>query len=368
MGVAFHHRGMSLIASSASTTRPLVVTADPELLDDLLRLAAVASQEVEVASSAAAAVRSWRTAPVVLVGADTLDALLVASPQRRPGVLLVVDAEPDAGLWRRAVALGAEHVVTLPAGEPWLVQRLSEGQELPSQSSLVCVVGARGGVGASAVASAVALASARSGSSTMLIDCDPWGGGIDLALGLEDQHGLRWPGLARSAGRVSPSALIESLPHCEGVAVLSWDRDSPVDIAAAAAEAVLDGAARGCDLVVCDVPRVPGELGELALRRASHIVVMVPREVRAVAAATRLVGMLSMFGADLSLITRGPSPSGLDAYAVSQSLGLPLVADVRTESRIAAATERGEPPRQRSQLGRVAAAVLSSLIVTRRAA
>jgi hypothetical protein len=72
--------------------RPLVVTADPLLLDDLLRVCAAAGVEPEVAADVGAARRSWPSASLVLVGTDIPRA--TAEPeappvQRRPGVFLV---------------------------------------------------------------------------------------------------------------------------------------------------------------------------------------------------------------------------------------------------------------------------------------
>ena len=49
---------------------PLVVTADPDLLDDLLRLAAAGGTEVEVAADPAAARARFVHAPLVMIGAD----------------------------------------------------------------------------------------------------------------------------------------------------------------------------------------------------------------------------------------------------------------------------------------------------------
>ena len=46
--------------------RPLLVTSDPDLLDELLRLCAAAGTEAEVAHDIAAARLSWSTPPLVV--------------------------------------------------------------------------------------------------------------------------------------------------------------------------------------------------------------------------------------------------------------------------------------------------------------
>lgn len=63
--------------------RPLLVTADPNILDDLLRLAATAGVEVEVAYDLPAVRRSWNGAPLVVLGPDLLDRCAAGRQGRR---------------------------------------------------------------------------------------------------------------------------------------------------------------------------------------------------------------------------------------------------------------------------------------------
>ena len=65
--------------------RPLVVSADEELLDDLLRLLAAAGAEPELATGGPALRRAHRDAPLVLLGADALTGGAVRALPRRPG-------------------------------------------------------------------------------------------------------------------------------------------------------------------------------------------------------------------------------------------------------------------------------------------
>ena len=75
---------------------------------------------------------------------------------------------------------------------------------------LVAVGGSCGGAGASTVATALALAAAP---GVLLVDADPWGGGLDLLLGAERADGLRWPDLTGLRGRVAGDALLAALPE-----------------------------------------------------------------------------------------------------------------------------------------------------------
>src|SRR5690606_16343574 len=115
---------------------------------------------------------------------------------RRADLVLAGLGPPSREALQWAVALGAEQAVELPTAEAWLVDRLSRAAErgvAARPGRVLAVVGGRGGAGASVLATATAVVSARSGDRTLLVDCDPLGGGLDLVLGAEEVTGLRWP-------------------------------------------------------------------------------------------------------------------------------------------------------------------------------
>ena len=87
--------------------RPLLLTADPELLDQLLGIAAAAGVAVDVAVEPTACSPQWTDAPLVLLGAD----LATAAADRlesRTGVLLVTSDAATPELSIIAGAVGAE--------------------------------------------------------------------------------------------------------------------------------------------------------------------------------------------------------------------------------------------------------------------
>jgi septum formation inhibitor-activating ATPase MinD len=110
-----------------------------------------------------------------------------------------------------------------------------------------------------------------------------------------------------------------------------------------AVAAVLRSAVREYELVVVDLSRRFGPAELAALRACRSVVVVVPAEVRATAAATAVCGLLDPVVADQRLVVRGPAPSGLAAEAVADVLGLPLAGELRSEPGVAAALDRGEP-------------------------
>ena len=324
--------------------RPLLVTSDPDLLDELLRLCAAAGAEAEVAHDVASARLSWGTPPLVVVGRDLADAVAVARLPRRAGVV-IAGLGPHEGIWDVTRDIGAESAVPLPDAQSWLVNRLGETTDVVDGDGLViAVVGGRGGAGATTLATVLALTGVDLGLRCLLIDADPLGGGVDLALGCEQCAGLRWPDLAAAGGRVSGAALIEALPNVNGLSVLSAGRGDALAVPAVAMRSVTAAAARMSDLVVIDLPRNVDDAAEEALAAATVTLLVVPAEVRAVAAAGRVAVAVGLTARDVRVVVRGPAPAGLNASVVADTLGLPLAGWLPAEPRLDETYERGQPP------------------------
>ena len=326
------------------TRLPLVVTADPALLDDLIRLAAAGSCEAQVAMDAAAARPSWSSAPFVLLGTDVAEQCVRAGLPKRSALVLVGRDDEDPP-WRLAEALRVEQVAVLPTAEAWLVDRFADhATGGDRRGRVVAILGGSGGAGASVLATGLAVTARRRGLDTLLVDADPLGGGVDLVLGWERIAGLRWPELVDARGRVSPPALVSALPGEGSLAVLSFDRSEldavPVDAMAAA----LDAGRRGRDLVAIDLPRRFDDASLLALTAADRAFLVVPAELRACAAARRVAAAASIHCGELSVVVRDPSPGGLPPDEIAEALGLPLCGTLRSEVRLQRGLESGDPP------------------------
>jgi secretion/DNA translocation related CpaE-like protein len=347
------------VSTSRPSARPLVVSTDERLLDDLLRLLATAGAEPELATGGPALRRAHRQAPLVLVGADALAAAAVRALPRRPGVVVVATRELPAADWAGAVELGAERVAVLPDDESWLLARSTAAVRSPVERGwLVAVGGACGGAGASTVATAVALAAAP---GVTLVDADPWGAGLDLLLGAERADGLRWPELTGLRGRVEGDALLAALPDVGGVHVVAASRSSPGLVPAAALTAVVDASrAVGCPVVV-DLPRTAGEDASVA-GDADLAVLVVPSRLRAATAARLQVEAPDSPWAGAQLVVR-QVPGGLSREEVADVVGRPVLAVLAHDRSAVPRGERGEPPliSARSPLGAVARRILGGL-------
>ncbi|MGH3425708.1 MAG: septum site-determining protein Ssd, partial [Nocardioidaceae bacterium] len=103
------------------------------------------------------------------------------------------------------------------------------------------------------------------------------------------------------------------------------------------------------------VPRRFDAAAEEALTRSTTTLLVVTAEIRAVAAATRVLARLRDVGPDIGLVVRGPGPTGLGADIVSDTLDLPLVAQMRNDPRLARAIDEGLGPSMRKRSTLVAA-------------
>jgi secretion/DNA translocation related CpaE-like protein len=346
-------------AARPSSDRPLVVCADEDLLDDLLRLLAAAGAEPELAGGGPALRRAHRHARLVLVGADALAAGVLRGLPRRPGVVVVSAEELPAAEWAAAVELGAERVAVLPRDEAWLVSRAAAATRSPVERGwLVAVGGSCGGTGASTLAAGLALAAGPGG---LLVDGDPWGGGLDLLLGAERADGLRWPELSGLRGRVDGEALLAALPDAGGVSVLAASRSSPAPVPDDALVAVVEAARVIGTPVVVDLGRpLPSGRGEGVLADADLALLVVPARLRAATAARLLVESAGSAWAGAQLVVR-PVPGGLSRDEVADLVGRPVLAELRHDRSAVPRGECGAPPElsARSPMGAVTRRVLA---------
>lgn len=342
--------------------RPLVITEDPALLDDLVRIAAAAGAQLDVAHVPAHARPYWSLAPIVAVGADQADTVAAAEPPARDQVVLVTRDPDDPDTWRKCVAVGAQTVVALPVDERLLVDRFADAMEPdPRSGSVICVIGGRGGAGASVLAACLALRASADRLRTLLVDADPLGGGIDALLGHEETPGARWGDLVAREGRINAGALQAALPAFGDLAVLSFHRGDVAAIPPQAMRSVLEAGTRGFDLVVVDLPRHLDPAGTEALTRARTTVMVATADVRGILSAAQVLSEIGKHTADIRAVLR---PGAIDHEVALSSLGIPSVGNLPDQPRLTATLNRGELPRlgPRTVLGSLCTSLLQDLL------
>ncbi|WP_454699336.1 septum site-determining protein Ssd [Arthrobacter humicola] len=347
--------GAWLPAESAET---LLVTGFDFLRGEVERIVAAAGGQLRVAADATEAAPFWDTASVVLVGSDIRE----LPPRRRaPAVLVGLSGEGDS-LWHLAAVLGAERVAVLPDAAAWLAEYLSRSRSPEAGGLVLGVTGGCGGAGATTAAIWIAQAAAEWGARVLLIDGDPWGGGLEIALAAEETPGLRWTDLTEASGSIDPEQLSDALPVAGGFSFLSWpgSRERQPGVEAATVGGVLDAARRGYELVLVDIGRGTEPLRTFAWD-CDRILVVAPAQLKAAVSSARLLQELPPV--DTALVIRGKAGAVLDGPLIAESVGLPLQGLVPEVKGTANATELGrllEMGRRRT-VRRFAASVLDLL-------
>lgn len=338
-------------STTLKPNRPLLVTGDPLLLDELLKVTAIAGVEPEVAADLVAARRLYTAAPLVILGPDVVPGEGEVQLPPRPGLIVASRVYNDETAWNLGYDLGAEHVIVLPLAQKWLAGRLRRAERRSESSGRVLtVIGGRGGAGASVLAAGLCVTAVRQGYRTLLVDADPLGGGADLLFGWEKEHGLRWGQLADTGGSLDSSTMVGALPNRGDLVLLSCDRGEehereevsalPADLMQSAIEAGRDDR----DLVVVDLPRRFDDASECALRLADRAFLVVTPELRATAAAARVAGATLARRKELSVVVRQRKNSRANAARIAKTLDLPLAGGLRSEPRLVSALESGRPP------------------------
>jgi secretion/DNA translocation related CpaE-like protein len=321
--------------------RPLLLTADPELLDQLLGTAAAAGVAVDVAVEPTTCGPQWTDAPLVLLGADLAGVVPAARLPARAGVVLVTPHAATAELWGIADTVGAEEVIGLQGDEDDVLERLADVTEPPARARVIGVLGGRGGAGASTVAAGLALTAAGRGPS-WLIDLDPIGGGADAGLGGELSAGARWRDLETLTGRLSPQALRAAVPQIAGVAVVAAGGGMRAELTPEAVQAVMSAAARDGGTTVLDLGRSATPARDVAVAAVDDLLLVVPAELRAVIAARQVVQSLGPHTPRPHVVVRvvtGAMPSG----DVAGGLGFSLAGELPDEVTVRVAIQTGEP-------------------------
>lgn len=136
-------------------------------------------------------------------------------------LVLITAQEPDPHTWRRALEIGARRVRHLPAESTSFLEDLTELSQTPSAAHVITCTPGSGGAGASSLATRLARAATRLGLTPLLIDADPYGGGLDVLVESAHTRGARWDCLTH-AGDGSARAILDSLPVIDGIRILTF--------------------------------------------------------------------------------------------------------------------------------------------------
>ncbi|MBK0332042.1 hypothetical protein I8D64_11590 [Brachybacterium sp. MASK1Z-5] len=247
-------------------------------------------------------------------GADAREALhlctpaaLLADPPRtaRSRLLVVTDRPVSEPVWRRALELEAAAVLRLPEDSTRLLSLLGDALRPRQSARIIGVVGGCGGAGASSLAARLAGAAARAGRSSVLIDADPMGGGLDALVEAPELRGACWEDLS-GIDAADGEALVAGLPEVDDVHLLVAREDpAPSGMQLDHVLAALDSLT--AQVVVDLAPDLVGP----AIAHLDRLYVVLPATDHALRATARRLAAwhLPPGGAEAVLRGRGPVSS-----------------------------------------------------------
>jgi secretion/DNA translocation related CpaE-like protein len=238
-------------------------------------------------------------------------------------------------------------------------RRPDRGVVKVGSGGIIGVLGGCGGAGASSLAAAMAAVAFQTSTTSpgrrrartpapaavpLLVDLDPLGGGLDIALGAEGVPGARWSGLHVSGGRLDPEQLLDGLPRWRGVPFLACDGHVPPS--SAAVQSVVQ-AGREIGPVVLDLGRATTPARTAALELLPALVMIVPAEIRAVTAAAAMQATLTDAGfmGETRLVVRSDG-AVIGSARIAEVLDLPLAGVLGNDPGLRSARDRGVDPRR----------------------
>ena len=304
----------------------------------------------------------------VVGAAEQADALTTMVRDRRPEAVvgqpdllpaqgevtaLAVSPRETSRALRDALRAGARGFFVWPEERDALAMAIRQVQPSPSSEAddtgmIVGILGARGGAGATFLATNLAAAFSRKGAETALVDLDLVFGDLAPALGVAPGE---QPSSVADLRAVSRELAVEHLDpvlheHAEGFRVLfapeevRRETSLPPEMLAAAVRALRARFAA----TVLHLPRSVDESARTAVELADQILLVLTLDVLAVRAAKRVVDHLRTIGlgGSLRLVVNRAGRGEVVPKDAAEVLDLPIAAVIPSDRGVPRAQNRGE--------------------------
>jgi Flp pilus assembly CpaE family ATPase len=283
---------------------------------------------------------------------------VVADPSLATSVsgapILALATRESVGSLRAAVTAGAKGFFVWPGERDGLldgvVRTVAIRRTPERRATVVAVHAARGGSGCTFLATHLAEAWRRTGSTCVLIDAELTYGDVACALGAVDGEARTLADLAPVADELAWDHLADVLVHGAVLAPPVGALD-PVD-ADAVLKSVVEVAASAADVVVLDLPRALDERTVWCLREADRIVEVLTLDAFAFHALRRARETLSPLALDERrvVVVNRAARADLTPADVRRAFGDEPAAVIPADAAVARAQDQGRllPPRGRT--------------------
>lgn len=272
---------------------------------------------------------------------------------------LAIDTRESVEALRAAIRAGADGFFVWPADREALSTAAAATRAGPSalerRATVVAVHAARGGAGATFVATHLARAFARRGKACVLVDGDPLNGEVGAAVGAPDGDVHTIADLVPLGTEMTPAHLDETLwAHPEGFRVLL----SPVvedvpSIDASHMGRVVDVAAAVADVVVLHLPHAIDAIARVGWEKADRVVEVLSLDVLSFRASKRALDALRPPGEGrLGFVVNRASRAEITPKDVARVFGCEPLAVVPLDRGVTEAQDHGRLIGARSRTGR----------------
>lgn len=278
-------------------------------------------------------------------------------------VLLAVDTSESVQSLRSAIRAGARGFFLWPADREELAE--AAARILPPQAPagskralVVAVYGARGGVGATFVATHLASAFRRRDADCVLVDMDLGFADVSAALGVPSEPEIRTIVDALPlVGELSARHLDELLwRHPEGFRVFLAPNDpaNAQRVAASDYRAAIEAVRAAADVVVLHVPRALDDVGRTGLEMADLVLVVLALDVLSFKDAKRALATLGSAGVEgrCGFVVNRAARAEITPKDVERVFGRPPVAVLPVDRGVGTAQDRGRLLQRRGRTRR----------------
>ncbi|MGA9161496.1 MAG: AAA family ATPase [Actinomycetota bacterium] len=292
---------------------------------------------------------------------------VVAAPALAPSrgalngsALLAVDTTQSVGALRRAIRSGASGFFLWPAEREELANaaarvRPSRSDDLGDLARVLAVYAARGGAGATFVATHLAAAFAKRGRRCVLIDLDVVFADASAAIGVPSDEPVRTIAeLVPLGEELAPHHVDEILwRHPKGFSALlaPADRQLSQRLGAETYRAAIAAVRRSCDVVVLHVPRALDEVARAGLEAADRVLVVLGLDVLSFRDAKRAIEVAALDDR-CSFVVNRATRSEITPGDVERVFGRPALAVIPSDRAVAAAQDHGRLLPMRGRIGR----------------
>lgn len=281
--------------------------------------------------------------------------------------VIALGSANDIALYRQLCDAGVRDYLVKPVAADTLSAALDAATAATGGGGarIVAMIGARGGVGATALALSAGWTLAQAGARVVLLDLDLHFGAMALALDTVPAPGLR--DLLASPDRVDATLIDAALVRIDGrtaastqLALLAGEvaLEAAVEATPAGVAALLAALSRSADTIIVELPRQLGPAARDVLRTADQVAIITDYGLAALRDTQRLVRLAAGLRAGarpliLANRTSRDRPGQLARAAFEKALG--IACDVEIAEDAAAAHAAAAQARPLSAVARDAA-------------